>query len=32
VLHRLGVPTQNDIQQLTEQVEALNQSVLALKK
>ena len=31
-LHRMGVPTQNDIQQLTERVEALNQSVLALKK
>ncbi|MBZ4192763.1 MAG: phasin family protein [Candidatus Contendobacter sp.] len=32
VLHRMGVPSQNDIQELTQQVEALNQSVLALKK
>ncbi len=32
VLHRMGVPTQNDIQELTQRVEALNQSVLALKK
>ena len=32
VLHRMGVPTQNDIQDLTQRVEALNQSVLALKK
>ena len=32
VMHRMGVPTQNDIQELTQRVEALNQSVLALKK
>jgi poly(hydroxyalkanoate) granule-associated protein len=32
VLHRLGVPTQDDIQELTKRVEALNESVLALKK
>jgi poly(hydroxyalkanoate) granule-associated protein len=32
VLHRLGVPTQEDIQELTRRVEELNQSVLALKK
>ncbi len=32
VLRRRGVPTQNDIQELTQRVEALNQSVLALKK
>ena len=32
VLRRMGVPTQNDIQELTQRVEALNQSVLALKK
>ncbi len=32
VLHRMGVPTQNDIQALTERVETLNQNVLALKK
>jgi poly(hydroxyalkanoate) granule-associated protein len=32
VLHRLSVPTQEDIQELTRRVEALNQSVLALKK
>lgn len=32
VLHRLGVPTQEDIQELTKRVEALNESVTALKK
>ncbi len=32
VLHRLGVPTQEDIQELTKRVEALNESVIALKK
>ncbi|HRY15295.1 MAG: phasin family protein [Candidatus Competibacteraceae bacterium] len=32
VLHRLGVPTQEDIQELSRRVEELNQSVLALKK
>ncbi len=32
VLHRLGVPTQEDIQELTKRVEALNQSVMALNK
>jgi poly(hydroxyalkanoate) granule-associated protein len=32
VLHRMGVPTQDDIQELTRRVEALNESVMALKK
>ena len=32
VLNRLGVPTQEDIQELTRRVEALNESILALKK
>lgn len=32
VLHRLGVPTQEDIQELSRRVEALHESVLALKK
>jgi poly(hydroxyalkanoate) granule-associated protein len=32
VLNRLGVPTQEDIQELTKRVEELNQSILALKK
>ena len=32
VLHRLGVPTQEDIQELTKRVEELNESVLSLKK
>jgi poly(hydroxyalkanoate) granule-associated protein len=32
VLHRMGVPTQDDIQELTKRVEALNESVMALKK
>ena len=32
VLNRLGVPTQDDIQELTKRVEALNESILALKK
>lgn len=31
-LHRLGVPSQDDIQELTRRVEALHESVLALKK
>ncbi|MCB1777222.1 MAG: phasin family protein [Candidatus Competibacteraceae bacterium] len=32
VLHRLGVPTQEDIQEVSRRVEELNQSVQALKK
>ncbi|MCP5158268.1 MAG: phasin family protein [Gammaproteobacteria bacterium] len=32
VLHRLGAPTQEDIQGLAQRVERLNESVLALKK
>jgi poly(hydroxyalkanoate) granule-associated protein len=32
VLHRMGVPTQDDIQELTRRVEALNESVMVLKK
>ena len=32
VLSRLGVPTQEDIQELTKRVEALNESIRALKK
>ena len=32
VLNRLGVPSQEDIQELTRRVEALNESILALKK
>ncbi len=32
VLNRLGVPTQEDIQELTKRVEALNESIRALKK
>ena len=32
VLNRLGVPTQDDIQELSKRVEALNESILALKK
>ena len=32
VLGRLGVPTQEDIQELAKRVEALNQSIMALKK
>lgn len=32
VLTRLGIPTQEDIQELTKRVEALNESILALKK
>ncbi|MEI2780576.1 MAG: phasin family protein [Candidatus Competibacter sp.] len=32
VLNRLGVPTQEDIQELTKRVEALNESIMALKK
>ena len=32
VLNRMGVPTQDDIQELTKRVEALNESIMALKK
>ena len=32
VLNRMGVPTQEDIQELTRRVEALNESIKALKK
>lgn len=32
VLNRLGVPSQEDIQELTKRVEALNESIMALKK
>lgn len=32
VLNRLGVPTQDDIKELSKRVEALNESILALKK
>lgn len=32
VLNRLGVPTQDDIQELSKRVEALNESILALKE
>ncbi len=32
VLNRMGVPTQEDIQELTQRVEALNESIKALKK
>ena len=32
VLSRMGVPTQEDIQELAKRVEALNQSIMALKK
>jgi poly(hydroxyalkanoate) granule-associated protein len=32
VLNRLGIPTQDDIQELSKRVEALNESILALKK
>ena len=32
VLGRLGVPTQEDIQELSKRVEALNESIMALKK
>jgi poly(hydroxyalkanoate) granule-associated protein len=32
VLNRLGVPTQEDIRELTKRVEALNESIMALKK
>ncbi len=32
VLNRMGVPTQDDIQELTKRVEALNESIKALKK
>ncbi|HRD49071.1 MAG: phasin family protein [Candidatus Competibacter sp.] len=31
-LNRLGVPTQDDIKELSKRVEALNESILALKK
>ena len=32
VLSRLGIPTQEDIQELAKRVEELNQSIMALKK
>ena len=32
VLGRLGIPTQEDIQELAKRVEELNQSIMALKK
>jgi poly(hydroxyalkanoate) granule-associated protein len=32
VLNRLGVPSQQDIQELSRRVEALNESILALKQ
>jgi poly(hydroxyalkanoate) granule-associated protein len=32
VLNRLGIPTQEDIQELAKRVEDLNQSIMALKK
>jgi polyhydroxyalkanoate synthesis regulator phasin len=32
VLNRMGVPTQEDIQELSKRVEALNESIMALKK
>lgn len=32
VLNRLGIPTQDDIQELSKRVEALNESITALKK
>ena len=32
VLNRLGVPTQDDIKELSKRVEVLNESILALKK
>lgn len=32
VLNRLGVPTQEDIRELSNRVEALNESILALRK
>jgi poly(hydroxyalkanoate) granule-associated protein len=32
VLNRLGIPTQEDIQELSKRIEALNESIMALKK
>lgn len=32
VLNRMGVPTQDDIRELTRRVEMLNESIMALKK
>ena len=32
VLNRIGIPTQEDIQELAKRVEALNESIMALKK
>jgi poly(hydroxyalkanoate) granule-associated protein len=32
VLNRMGVPTQEDIQELSKRVEELNESIMALKK
>lgn len=32
VLNRIGIPTQEDIQELSKRVEALNESIMALKK
>ncbi|MFZ1643499.1 MAG: phasin family protein [Candidatus Contendobacter sp.] len=32
VLNRMGIPTQEDIQELSKRVEALNESIMALKK
>lgn len=32
VLHKMGIPTQDDIQELTKRVAELNESVVALKK
>lgn len=32
VLSRLGIPTQDDVQELSKRVEALNESIMALKK
>lgn len=32
VLHKMGIPTQEDIQELTKRVAELNESVVALKK
>ncbi len=32
VLNRMGVPTQDDIRELTQRIETLNESIMALKK
>jgi poly(hydroxyalkanoate) granule-associated protein len=32
VLNRMGIPTQEDIQELSKRVETLNESIMALKK